>query len=281
MRTDASCSRAASALYSRALLLASSRASPARERPTAHESARALAHRARRAAPPTRHSRYPAASDADEKPLPCAVTTVPPSASARAGTSQLTADAGWYVKRAAPAAAPPAAPYCRAFTESATRAAPSPRAADAHSNCAPSTRRASTAPEPLPIRQRTVDASRPPTPAPPPPPPPPPDDDDEAIATATRVPPRSGPSGGDSCTPTHPVTALAGDTHRTPDAASPKAHRTPPAGAPTARTPTTVAPRRGPLHGCTSSTRTDASCSRAASALYSRALLLASSRASP
>merc|ERR1740130_640431 len=193
MRTDASCSRAASALYSRALLLASSRASPARDRPTAHESARALAQRARRAAPPTRHSRYPAASDADEKPLPCAVTTVPPSASARAGTSQLTADAGWYVKRAAPPAAPPAAPYCRAFTESATRAAPSPRAADAHSSCAPSTRRASTAPEPLPMRQRTVDASRPPTPATAPPPPP-----DEAIATATRVPPRSGPSGGDS-----------------------------------------------------------------------------------
>ena len=48
--TDASCSRAASALYSRALLLTSSRASPARGRHTAHESARALAHRARRAA---------------------------------------------------------------------------------------------------------------------------------------------------------------------------------------------------------------------------------------
>ena len=66
-----------------------------------------------------------------------------------------------------------------------------------------------------------------------------------------------------------------------PAAASPKAQRTPPAGAPTARTPTTVAPRRGPLHGCTSSTRTDASCSRAASALYSRALLLTSSRDVP
>ena len=163
------------------MLLASSRASPARDRPTAHESARALAHRARRAAPPTRHSRYPAASDADEKPLPCAVTAVPPSASARAGTSQLAADAGWYVKRAAPPAPPPAAPYCRAFTESDTRAAPRPRAADAHSSCAPSTRRASTAPEPLPIRQRTVDASRNSAPS---------------IATATRVPPRSGPSGG-------------------------------------------------------------------------------------
>ena len=89
---------------------------------------------------------------------------------------------------AAPPATPPAVPptaapgrlywaaaAARAFTESDTRAAPSPRAADAHSGCAPSTRRASTAPEPLPIRrQRTVDASRPPTPAPPPPPPPPP-----------------------------------------------------------------------------------------------------------
>ena len=112
---------------------------------------------------------------------------------------------------AAPPATPPAVPptaapgrlywaaaAARVFTESDTRAAPSPRAADAHSGCAPSTRRASTAPEPLPTRrQRTVDASRPPTPAPPPPPPPP-LPDDEAIANATRMPPRSGPSGGDS-----------------------------------------------------------------------------------
>ena len=117
---------------------------------------------------------------------------MPPSASARAGTSQLTAAAGWYVNRAAapaaPAAPPSAPPYCRAFTENVTRAAPSPRAAAAHSSCAPSTRRASTAPEPLPIRQRTVDASRP-APAP---------DEAAASATATRVPPRSGPSGGES-----------------------------------------------------------------------------------
>ena len=42
----------------------------------------------------------------------CAVTAVPPPASARAGTSQLAADAGWYIKRAAPPVAPPAAPYC-------------------------------------------------------------------------------------------------------------------------------------------------------------------------
>ena len=114
---------------------------------------------------------------------------------------------------AAPLATPPAVPptaapgrlywaaaAAREFAESDTRAAPSPRAADAHSSCAPSTRRASTAPEPLPIRQRTVNSSRPPTPAPPSPPPPPPDD--EAIANATRMPPRSGPSGdGDSPPP--------------------------------------------------------------------------------
>ena len=42
----------------------------------------------------------------------CAVTAVPPPASARAGMSQLTANAGWYIKRAAPPVAPPAAPYC-------------------------------------------------------------------------------------------------------------------------------------------------------------------------
>ena len=76
-------------------------------------------------------------------------------------------------------------------------------------------------------------------------------------------------AGPPSFTPTHPVTALAGETHRTPEAAapadaadappsrqpaaappaaasSPKAQRTPHAGAPTARTPPTVAPRLEP-----------------------------------
>ena len=60
---------------------------------------------------------------------------------------------------AAPPATPPAVPptaapgrlyraaaAARAFAKSDTRAAPSPRAADAHSSCAPSTRRAGSAP---------------------------------------------------------------------------------------------------------------------------------------
>ena len=112
---------------------------------------------------------------------------MPPSASARAGTSQLAADAGWYVKRAAPDDAPDDAPYCRALSESHSRDAPTRRADDAHSSCAASTRRASTPREPLPTRQRAVDASRTaPAPAP------------AHTHTDTRVPPRSGPSGGDT-----------------------------------------------------------------------------------
>ena len=46
----------------------------------------------------------------------CAVNAVLPSASARAGTSQLATDAGWYIKRAAPPVAPPAAPCAVSFT---------------------------------------------------------------------------------------------------------------------------------------------------------------------
>ena len=128
---------------------------------------------------------------------------MPPSASARAGTSQLAAHAGWYVNTAPPTAPPtrpPAAkPYCRAFSESDSRAEPTRRADDAHSSCDASTRRASTPLEPLPTRHRTVDASRtaptshagPATPAAAPAP-------ATATATATRVPPRSGPTGGDT-----------------------------------------------------------------------------------
>merc|ERR1712091_240765 len=66
----------------------------------------------------TEQRRDPRASDADEKPLPCAVSAVPPSASARDGTTQLAADAGWYVNRPPP----PPPPYWRALSETDTRA---------------------------------------------------------------------------------------------------------------------------------------------------------------
>ena len=142
---------------------------------------------------------------------------MPPSASARDGTSQLAADAGWYVKRD-PTETEPArnaqpdkddddddddddAPYWRALSESDSRAAPTRRDADAHSSCDASTRRASTPLEPLPRRQRTVDASRTTTPdAPTPDPTADPTTDHTDTDTDTRVPPRSGPSGGDTPT---------------------------------------------------------------------------------
>ena len=62
---------------------------------------------------------------------------------------------------------------------------------------------------------------------------------------------------------------------------APKRQRTPPGHAPSACTPTTVAPLIGPLHGRTPSARTDASRRRTPLDVYSRALLLTSTRASP
>merc|ERR1712185_547388 len=94
----------------------------------------------------------------------------------------------------------------------------------------------------------------------------------------------------DSCTPTQPLTLLVGVKHRRRDAptpqpadalASPKRQRRPPGHAPCASTLTTVPPPSGPLHGCTSSTRTDTSRRRTPLDVYSRALLLTSMRASP
>ena len=140
---------------------------------------------------------------------------MPPSASARDGTSQLAADAGWYVNREPSASAHTAptdrddadadadadAPYWRALSDSDSRAAPTRRDADAHSSCDASTRRASTPLEPLPTRHRTVDASRTTTPdATAPIPPTDPTTDHTDTDTDTRVPPRSGPSGGDTPT---------------------------------------------------------------------------------
>jgi hypothetical protein len=58
-----------------------------------HTSALALAHAARRTAPPTRHVSTPSASDAAEKPPPCTVSGVPPSEGAADGDTWLTAAA--------------------------------------------------------------------------------------------------------------------------------------------------------------------------------------------
>ena len=69
--------------------------------------------------------------------------------------------------------------YCCAFIETSTAFAPSEWSGVTHSSCDASTNRASTALDALSKRQRSVYASRKPEPS-----------------TATRVPPRSGPSGG-------------------------------------------------------------------------------------
>ena len=73
------------------------RASPADARVALHTSAELLAHTARRTAPPMRHVSTPSASDADEKPPPCTVSGVPPSASAELGEMYRMLAAGWYV----------------------------------------------------------------------------------------------------------------------------------------------------------------------------------------
>ena len=69
--------------------------------------------------------------------------------------------------------------------------------------------------------------------------------------------------------------------HASTEADSPKRHCSSPAISPRPRTLTTVAPATGPLHGCTSSTRTDTSSSRTPSDVYSRPLLLTSRRTAP
>ena len=173
-------------MYSRALLLASTANAPPTPTPTPprvelHTTDDAPAQRARRDATPTRHTRYPSASDDDEYPPPSTVSGVPPSASARDGESALTDGASTYVNRAPTArcAAPTPDSYCCAFIDRRTALPPSECAADAHSSCEPSTYRASTAADAFSKRQRSVYASR-----------------KRAPSTETRVPPRSGPSGG-------------------------------------------------------------------------------------
>ena len=84
-------------MYSRALLLTSTRTSPAAARVALHTTAPSLAHCARRTAPPRRHVSTPSASDADEKPPPCTVNGVPPSDDTIDGETQLTDAAAWYV----------------------------------------------------------------------------------------------------------------------------------------------------------------------------------------
>ena len=160
-------------MYSRALLLTSTRASPADARVALHTSALSLAHTARRTEPPIRHVSTPSASDAAEKPEPCTVRGVPPSASAAAGVTALTSADGWYVYET------PLGAYCWPFTESSTDDDPAKRTGVTHSSCDSSTYRASTGADALPNAQRSVYASRKPPPS-----------------NDTRVPPRSGPSGG-------------------------------------------------------------------------------------
>ena len=177
-------------MYSRALLLTSTVASDARARGATHATERSLPHAARRDAPPTRHSSRASASDADEKPRPRTVSGAPPSASARAGATQLTAADGWYVNDAAADDDGDGdddddddgdgdGAYCCAFIDTPSAFAPTECTGDAHSSCASSTYRASTARDAFSSRQRSVYASRKPPPT-----------------TATRVPPRDGPSGG-------------------------------------------------------------------------------------
>ena len=86
-------------MYSRALLLTSMRDSPADARVALHTIAELLDHTARRTDPPMRHVSTPSASDAEEKPPPCTVSGVPPSASAELGERYATPAAGWYVYR--------------------------------------------------------------------------------------------------------------------------------------------------------------------------------------
>ena len=130
-----------------------------------------------RALPPTRHRRHPSDSDADASPAPCTVTGAPPSAGTRGGDTALTAHAPAYVNHAT--GGDPA--YCCPFIDTPTPRAPAEASGLAHSSSPSSTCRASTALDACasPKRQRSVHAS---ANAPP--------------AIETRVPPRSGPSGG-------------------------------------------------------------------------------------
>ena len=115
----------------------------------------------------------PSDADADEKPPPCTVSGVPPSDSAVLGETSLTHAAGWYVYHA------PLGAYCCPLIESSTPTPPATCTADEHSSCDSSTYRASTGADERPNAHRSVYASRKPPPS-----------------TLTRVPPRSGPTGG-------------------------------------------------------------------------------------
>ena len=115
-------------MYSRPLLLTSTRTSPAIPRVELQTSAPSLAHRARRVTPPMRHCRYPSDSETEEKPAPYTVTGVPPSARTRAGETLLTDIACWYVKDA------PVSAYCCPFIDSCTAFAPIAWSGVAHSS---------------------------------------------------------------------------------------------------------------------------------------------------
>ena len=84
--------------------------------------------RARSIVRPERQKRRPSDSDADEKPPPCTVKGVPPSASAELGERYLTPAAGWYVYHT------PLGAYCWPFIESSTAALPDAWKGDVHSS---------------------------------------------------------------------------------------------------------------------------------------------------
>ena len=83
-----------------------------------------------------RHSKSPSASDAEEKPPPCTVSGVPPSASAELGERYATPAAGWYVYRT------PLGAYCCPFRVTVTVAGPAAIRGVKHSSCDSSTYRA-------------------------------------------------------------------------------------------------------------------------------------------
>ena len=163
-------------MYSRALLLTSTRASPAAVRVVLHTIALALAHTARRTAPPMRHVSTPSDSDADEKPPPCTVSGVPPSAAPRDGHTDDTDADGTYVNST------PDDENCTPFSDTSTRRAPAPTDADdAHSSTPADTTRPTAVAPPSSNRHRADADSR-----------------SRAPSTDTRVPPPTGPTSGNA-----------------------------------------------------------------------------------
>ena len=127
-RTDATSTRTPLDVYSRALLLTSTRASPDGARVVLHTSAPSDAHAARRTPPPMRHVSTPSASDTDEKPPPRTVSGVPPSDATVDGETHATDAARWYVYVA------PLDAYCCPFIDSISDTPPAACIGDEHSS---------------------------------------------------------------------------------------------------------------------------------------------------